>query len=246
MDLDFQPENLPPKPASRQGGPEKGAMPPTPQPAPASSQPVSMVNPQPKAPDIPPPASVEPHPGMIPNAPHKKSILPLIIIGAVVVIILVAALILIIRSRQSQITDTTSSVPSTSVPTFNDQSSLGATDSSSETTTLPSSSTATGRDAKRKEDVRKISTLLAAYYADNQSYPAAPDLDKLNASNSVVGKALVPKYTSKLPVDPLDPDFFYGYTSKDGQTYELSARLESTTDSEATLVGSKYLFVIKK
>lgn len=260
MDLDFQPENAPPKP-------EKfGAPPPLPT-SPIASAPaheaVPMVGSQPKLAQTPIPPTVNhqsaPQSPFVPST-SKKSKLPLLI-GLVVFIVIVFIIVFfVIKTRQKAEISTSSSTATTltTQPSFNDESSAttstglssGSVDTSSSSSrggsTIPSTTTPSGRDAQRKEDIRKISTLLSAYYADNKIYPVSGELDKLNLSTSIVAKALVPKYVTKLPVDPLDPDFFYAYKSSDGKTYEISARIEDSTDSDATLIGSKYLFIIKK
>lgn len=245
MDLDFQPENLPPKPASPAGGPVPPESPGL-HPGEAAGGPTPMVSSQPAKPA--PTTETPLHPAtpvgkgaqLPPLDVAKKSKLP-ILIAILVVVVIIAAILIFLNLRRSS-TDTSGqyeSLPS-SLPT--EEVSQPTTNIS----TLPSSSTPAGRDAKRKEDIRTISTLATAYFADNQSYPISSSADKLNLTSSILAQALVPKYTAKLPADPLDPDFFYGYTSADGKGYELSARLEDSTDIEATLVGSKYLFVIKK
>lgn len=245
MDLDFQPENLPPRPEKGPSGPPTPPI--SPPPAhqagpPPGPAPVSMVSNQPKPVDMPMhDSAIAGLPHMVAQTPAKKSRLPLIIAILAIVIAVVIAVVYVVRTRQASKTDTTTFSSTDTVPSFEEESSLGES-----TNSLPSSTTPAGRDAQRKQDVQQISTLLQAYFADNQTYPVSGEIDKLNVSSSILAKELVPKYTSKLPVDPLDPDFFYGYSSKDGKTYELSSRLEVSTDPQASLIGSKYLFVIKK
>lgn len=222
MDLDFQP----PKPANQ---PPSPAFTPTPSDATTPVPPISQApteEPKQVAPVPPLPPFPEP-------PARKRSRLPLLLgvltlaAGAAVVVLVVVPLI----NQPSQPQPTPP--PSSLLPAPSPQP-------------LPSPTTPAGRDAQRKQDIQKIGELLAAYLADSQSYPVVPSKEKLNNSSSITVKALVPKYAANLPVDPIDPDYWYGYLSGDGKSYELSARLEDSSDPQAQLVGSKYLYFLKK
>lgn len=242
MELDFQPENLPPKPEKS----EDAKVAPLGAQASPAATPVAMVSAQPKPHDLPPVTPLQESQNddvhsMMPPARPKKSKLMLILGVLLLIIIIVIVVLLVFQARSKSTQSTLTNQTDLSFPPT---ASTPLTDTTN--STLPSASTSAGRDAQRKEDIRKISTLLAAYYADNQSYPISPSLDKLNELLSITAKALAPNYTAKLPVDPLEPDYFYAYKSVDGKSYELTARIEDSVDAEATLVGSKYLFILKK
>jgi hypothetical protein len=111
------------------------------------------------------------------------------------------------------------------------------------TTSTPTISTATAHDNTRKADLANIKDALKNYYQANQSYPIASTLQKTSDANNAL-TVLVPTYIAKLPVDPLSPSYYYGYTS-DGKTFELTARLEDTTDPSAIDAGNGiYLYKV--
>lgn len=243
MDLDFKPENTSPissappnqSPASQSVPAPSATGSPGPQPAP-------MVGHEPTMTDTisavkGAPVSFEPPVPTTPP-PKKRSLLPFLLI------ILFLALIgggIFAYIQFFSPNSTSQSAPETQAPDS------AATSSSSETTrVLPSTTTQSGRDSQRKEDLVKIQTMVEAYFVDSKSYPIVATVEKLNSSSSIFLLALVPKYGANLPADPLDPDFWYGYKSTDGKTYELSARLENTEDKDAVLVGSKYIYYLKK
>lgn len=104
-------------------------------------------------------------------------------------------------------------------------------------------------DAKRKSDLRQITTLLNEYYNDNQKFPIPPScqcgtecyVDSRSGSSWLPG--LVPTYTNSLPVDPKNSGpnpwtdttlvYSYGNVSCDGQTYDLTTQLENPQDPAA-------------
>ncbi|MCA9372230.1 type II secretion system protein [Candidatus Woesebacteria bacterium] len=111
------------------------------------------------------------------------------------------------------------------------------------------------RDAKRKTDLEKITSLLSAYYQAHGKYPPAVNgttTCAYGAANcwvySTAGEdwiqPLVPDYAPVLPVDPKnnaeDPwdlnddnySYAYGNVTLDGQAYDLTTRLESETDPD--------------
>lgn len=117
----------------------------------------------------------------------------------------------------------------------------GTTSTTSDTTTLD---TPAKRDTQRKTDLKAVKDALGQYFSENNSYPKAAVTLQTNEKGSILETSLSPKYISKLPVDPQDPLFYYGYKS-DGQTLELSAVLEVTTDPEGTTSGLKTLYILK-
>lgn len=89
---------------------------------------------------------------------------------------------------------------------------------------LPSFSDANkkGRDGKRKADLKEIQSALEMYRSDTRIYPAV-----------VAGRAdvqlagLVPRYTAKIPPDPLNKGIYYwNHNLASSTTYELCAYLE--------------------
>jgi len=110
------------------------------------------------------------------------------------------------------------------------------------TTTTPPVNTATQNDNIRKADLGNIKDALKKYYQANQSYPIASTLQKTSDPGNVLA-ILVPTYIAKLPVDPLSPSYFYGYTS-DGKTFQITARLEDKTDPSGIQSGTLYIYKV--
>lgn len=92
----------------------------------------------------------------------------------------------------------------------------------------------TGRDNRRKLDLKNVASALQLYYSDYSNYPAQPTYGNLP---SVLSSAASP-YMKILPVDPKWPGSTsnYQYMSYGGsdplkpQCYCLSAKLERTTN----------------
>ena len=99
-------------------------------------------------------------------------------------------------------------------------------------------------DEKRKDDLDQISASLAKYKEANGVYPTSSNiLVPLNSTGNMLISTLVPSFMPKLPFDEkAAAGWYYAYKS-DGISYSLSARLESTTDPDGTLVGSVYLYI---
>lgn len=105
------------------------------------------------------------------------------------------------------------------------------------------------RDARRKADLAQIKTYLELYYNDNHQYPPSPcgyDCNRYYYSNSGVA-AWIPglsSYISRLPLDPINNDtnrgpwnaginsYAYGNVYDNGQTYDLTTKLEDTNDPD--------------
>jgi len=104
------------------------------------------------------------------------------------------------------------------------------------------------RDTKRKADIRQIRLALEMYYDTNGRYPQAGGC--AYGSNcyvfSTVGSswlpALVGTYMSALPLDPKNNadgpwitgnySYAYGNVDTNGQSFDLTAQLENTSDSD--------------
>lgn len=106
------------------------------------------------------------------------------------------------------------------------------------------------RDSQRKNHFRMIEEALERYYVDNGKYPQAGGcaygasacyVYSSAGSNWIPG--LVPYYMKAVPVDPLNNAgccpwdvnnnnhvYAYGNVSPDGKQYDLTARLENTSD----------------
>ncbi len=108
-------------------------------------------------------------------------------------------------------------------------------------TPAPVTNVVNTNDAKRKEDLANLKAALKNYYTAKKSYPIAATGEKTNTP--VALKVLVPDYIAAIPVDPLDPTYYYGYKS-DGKTFELSAVLEDKTDPAGITVGSNFLYKV--
>lgn len=97
------------------------------------------------------------------------------------------------------------------------------------------------RDVRRKADIRSIQTALELYKQDTGVYPpSVGDWVKSTTDSWIPG--LVPNYIPKVPRDPSANDtdpwvdggnrYAYGYTSSDGQKYNLVAQLENRYDPD--------------
>jgi len=257
MELDFgpaeppsqPPKNLPPSegsmPVSQPFDSAQGKPPPTPPAPPASARsaqeaPVSQT-------------------ASVPVKPKRNGRKILLIAGVIIILLGLGYLGFTILSEQGAPTDTTSigteevtpttplpdattSVITTTTPT------IEATPSTIDTTTATTTATETvqTRDAIRKKDLATIQTYLESYFNEKGLYPISSTIAKLNDSTNSVVTALVPKYTSALPRDQQDPEYFYGYKSPNGKTYTLSARLENTADPEGKQEGALYLYTVSK
>lgn len=106
-------------------------------------------------------------------------------------------------------------------------------------------STPAGRDTKRKNDLVLIKAALSRYHSAKGTYPIVANSIQLLTSGNALETALVPTYTSALPIDPKESEgWAYNYKSPDGVSFSLSARLENTSDPEAKLVAGAYLYFL--
>ncbi|MFA7253655.1 MAG: hypothetical protein WC107_03795 [Patescibacteria group bacterium] len=100
-------------------------------------------------------------------------------------------------------------------------------------------------DETRMSDLAGIKAALENYKIANKKYPIAVENVRLNTLGNAVEKALVPKYISALAKDPNDSSgWYYGYKSINGSSFELSARIEDISDSQAKKVGNVYLYIL--
>lgn len=112
--------------------------------------------------------------------------------------------------------------------------------------TAPTSDTPLARDIQRKADLATIQTYLEGYKADKGVYPTAVAAVKTSDTSSVLVTSLVPTYVSLMPVDPKSSEgYYYGYKSADGITYELTSRLEDTTDPAGSLEGAYFIYRLR-
>lgn len=99
-------------------------------------------------------------------------------------------------------------------------------------------------DQQRKNDLAQIKSALEEYFTDTQKYPISKEVSKISEATSVVYKALVPKYLEEMPADPAAPTKYYGYKSADGTSFELTAVLDNTGDSEGIKRGNYTFYVL--
>ena len=102
-------------------------------------------------------------------------------------------------------------------------------------------------DSRRIADLNTLSFALKMYYAENKSYPVSHTLIRTSEKGSALYKSLEEygyMLPDGIPVDPKEPEFFYGYKS-DGQNYELTAVLEDQTNPACVMEGEFCIFRIK-
>lgn len=95
----------------------------------------------------------------------------------------------------------------------------------------PAGEEAIKRDTQRKSDLVALQTALEGYKKDNERYPVSGGLVQ-TVSSSTLFDALVPKYLTAMPVDPLKSTYWYEYES-DGSTFTLRSVLEDASDTLA-------------
>lgn len=101
-------------------------------------------------------------------------------------------------------------------------------------------------DAKRISEINTLKLALTMYHNENGSYPVTQGMEKTNDKNSAIYKLInSSKYITTIPVDPLDPNYFYGYKS-DGKIFELSARLENLENTQCKKISPDVCLYILK
>lgn len=101
-------------------------------------------------------------------------------------------------------------------------------------------------DIKRISDLHRLHSALEMYYDSieaNRSYPVSENLLRISKEENILSEALK-EYMRELPVDPKDPEFFYGYKS-DGKNYEITAVLEDQANPQCVIEGRICIFKIR-
>ena len=128
------------------------------------------------------------------------------------------------------------------LPATSTTANLGANTTDGQPTTADLT-TSESRDTKRKSDLANIAKALDSYQTNTGQYPISAN-EKISSNAGTLYKSLVPNYITLLPLDPLDPTYYYGYDS-DGRSYTLSAVLEDTNDSDGRKIGNKNIYFLK-
>ena len=128
------------------------------------------------------------------------------------------------------------------MPATSTTANLGANTTDGQPTTADLT-TSESRDTKRKSDLANIAKALESYQTNTGQYPISAN-EKISSSVGTLYKSLVPNYITLLPLDPLDPTYYYGYDS-DGRSYTLSAVLEDANDSDGRKIGNKNIYFLK-
>lgn len=101
------------------------------------------------------------------------------------------------------------------------------------------------KDSTRKSDISRIKEALGEYKEAEGSYlDTKGQVVKTSDKDSALEDALVPSYLDSLPVDPNDPDFWYGYKSN-GKTYELWSVLENKDDPDGEDYQGYWIYKIR-
>ena len=92
--------------------------------------------------------------------------------------------------------------------------------------------TGRGRDAKRKDDLKKIQVAFEDYYNDHDCYPPHEALQDCN------GSSLAP-YLSRVPCDPLTdrPYVYQGLDGSECNGYRILVQLENEDDPAIVKIG---------
>ena len=99
-------------------------------------------------------------------------------------------------------------------------------------------------DETRKQDLATIKDALEKYFSDNSQYPVSISIVKTSDISSILAQELIPTYMSSLPDDPMAPQYYYGYISEDGTSFELTCVLEDKSDVSGTLVDSINIYKV--
>ena len=114
---------------------------------------------------------------------------------------------------------------------------------SSETVVASGSPEEKTPDEMRKADVDALLAALKEYKNDYGDYPISDELLKLNESDNIIEKTLVPNYMENLPVDPDSADGWYYAYKSDGSKCSISARLENQDDPDGQLINDTLLYL---
>lgn len=102
---------------------------------------------------------------------------------------------------------------------------------------------AKARDSKRKAALTSVTRALELYYNDHSAYPISTGNSGIGGQNW--GTAFEDPdeastiYMSVLPTDPSSASFYY--TSTDGSSYQLYARLETAADPDLFVTSGEVL-----
>ena len=97
-------------------------------------------------------------------------------------------------------------------------------------------------DDQRLKDLQDLQSALQSYKKVIGSFPVSNGTEQTGASATLFS-ALVPKFITAMPVDPLSSMYYYGYTS-DGSTFTLRAIAEDGSRLEAKQGSNYYYFQI--
>ncbi len=87
------------------------------------------------------------------------------------------------------------------------------------------------RDQTRKNDLATLQVALNQYYKKHKTLPSSTSYyqNRTNSLTSSLKVLVTENYLKSLPLDPRDPDYWYGYKAS-GATYTITSRLEDTSD----------------
>jgi len=102
----------------------------------------------------------------------------------------------------------------------------------------PGESKKKSRDNKRLLDISEIERSINEYMLDNNSYPGVPNVLYKSTNINWIPSSLS-KYISVLPIDPLNTSDNYYYYINNGNSYEITARLEYFSDLMANDNGNQ-------
>lgn len=108
--------------------------------------------------------------------------------------------------------------------------------------TQPAADVAKTRDTQRKQDLATLKAALEKYKTDNGQYPTSSGLEQTISSQTLFN-ALVPKYLTKMPVDPLPKTYWYEYQST-GTSFTLRSVLENHSDKDAKAGGIYHYYEV--
>ena len=92
-------------------------------------------------------------------------------------------------------------------------------------------------DTQRKADLQLLQLALERYKNDHSDYPKSQGLEQVQASSALLA-ALVPSYSTALPIDPSQTIYWYEYRS-DGVSFSLRSVAQNASDNQAKL-GTAY------
>ena len=89
------------------------------------------------------------------------------------------------------------------------------------------------RDEWRISHLNTIFTMLQFYKTKNETYPVSKMTVRLK--NNYITDKLESISSESIPLDPKDPEYYYSYQSSDGESFELTARLENIDHPDCDL-----------